>query len=216
MTYEDAPYENDRDLATRITIVNGGQQKLLTGPPIVDFTVTFSAIDTNPYLAAQRLLTAYISASLPGEYKVVQATGRVDVVPSRVLGRDGRMRDIEPIMSRPVTFPLGTRSVEDTLQLLVQKVSNESGSKVILLDPLFWPTYTIQVSSDGQSAADLISAIGAQLRVPLSFRCFYDADEKAYYLRIQAVVPPSPPDAPVSIKNAGSTQQNSPWFYKAQ
>ena len=116
ITYEEVGYENEADLTTRTTVVIKGQPKLLVGPPMGDFSVTLGGADSTLYLAAQSVLSAYVGAGLPGVSRIVQQNGRVDFIPEQVLGASGAMLTVHPLMSFPITLPLATRGVLQTLE----------------------------------------------------------------------------------------------------
>jgi hypothetical protein len=218
ITYEEVAYENEADLTTRTTLVIMGKQKLMLGPPVGDFSVTFGSADSTPYMASQSVLSAYSGARLPGVYRIVQQNGRVDFVPAQVLGVSGSMLAVRPLMSSPIKLPLATRSVLDTLTSIVDQISVQSGKKVILLSAPFGGRETIELAAAGEGAADVISDIGNTLRVPLSFRCLYDATDTTYYLLIQAVTAPNTPGGPAKhgplIQLPATSGPGSPYFVK--
>lgn len=218
ISFEEAPYESEQELS-KVTILQAGLQKTLLTRPQVDFSVRLEAGDTTPFLAAQTALGAYIAEGLPGTYKVVQQNDRVDVVPVQVRSASGSMRDIQPIMSSPITFPLATRSALETVQLIVNGIASHTGAKILPLNMPFHTGETVELGAVGQSAADLIEELGAKLGGTLSFQCLYDPTDKAYYLNIESVAPLSPPGgqratAPKTVPKTGSP--NNPFFTKSK
>ncbi len=216
INYEEAPYESPADLKT-ITVSQNGASKTLLARPISDFSVTLTDLDSSPYLAAQSVINSYISASLPGSYKVVQQDKRVDIVPTQVRGVSGSIRDVSPIMSGPVTFPSAERSVMETVQLIADAVSGQKGPKVLPLNVPFGMLETVELGADGETAGDVIENLGRALGRSLSYQCLYDATGKNYYLNLvniaSAPVPGGPPQHGLNT-HPKTGPANSPFFVK--
>jgi len=214
--YEEAPYESSADLKN-ITIMQDGGPKVLRTRPIVDFGFTLNLSDSTGYLAAQSALSSYIHSGLPGSYKVVQQNGRVDVAPTQVRAADGSMKDVTPVMSQPVTFPVAERSVVDTVQLIAESVSSESGIKVLPLNLPFGILERVELGANGETAGDVIENLGAKFGRTISYQCLYDATSKTYYLNLIGVAPASPPGGPPIHgiqKHPTTGPANSPFFVK--
>jgi hypothetical protein len=186
ITFEEVPYQNAAELGS-VTILRNGSSQVRVVNPVTDFSVTLGQSDSSSNAAAQSALSAYKAANRPGFYAVIPLNGRVDVIPTQVLGSNGSIQTMTPVMSQPVSFPLATRTIADTLQLLVDDVSRASGSKVILLDAPGLALQTVDLSASGQPARDLIANLGKALNSPVSFQCLYDAGAATYYLNVMAV-----------------------------
>ena len=186
VTYEEVPFENPAELISATVVYNGISTAVLANP-VINFSVTLGPSDSSAYAAAQSVMVAYGSASMPGTYTVVQATGRVDVIPARVLGVSGAIRDVAPVMSRPVTFPVATRTVADTVQLIVDGLSASSGFRVVLLDAPHLEA--VSLGAAGEAARDVIGKMASTLGLPITFQCLYDAGDKTYYLNVKIVAP---------------------------
>jgi hypothetical protein len=195
ITFEEVPYENAGELR-RITLIRDNLPESRFVNPVTDFSVTLGEMDSTPYLAAQAALSAYKSAGRPGFYTVVELNNRVDVMPSQVLGANGAMKTITPIMSYPVSFPPATRTLSDTLQLLVSDVSRASGRKVILLNIPGGLLETVELGASGLPARDVVAEIGTALKRPVSFQCLYDVGSSTYYLDVMSVTPDPVPGGP--------------------
>lgn len=219
ITFEEIPYENAAELPSTIIIKNGEPQVRLVNP-VTDFSVTLNAGDGTPLLATRVVLSAYTAANRPGVYTAFPVNNRVDVVPTQMIGANGALKTITPLMSQPITFPLATRSIDETLQLLVQDVSRESGYKVVLLDVPGSQFETVEAGSSGLPARDVIAQIGTSLNRQVSFQCLYDVGTKTYYLNVMAVVPDSVPGRPPQqgpikvIPEPKTGPANSPFFIK--
>ena len=196
ISFEEVPYESSVDLKSISIKQDDGSDKVFLETPIVNFSVTLGQADSSPYAAAQSILAGYRSAGLPGLYSVVQVGDQLSVVPKQVRASSGDMRDVAPVMSSPVEFPLATRGVVETLQLVTQSVSSQSGARVILLNVPFHLTDTVTMSATGEAARDVIVNLGKIFGVPLASQCLYDATDKTYYLNLAGVFPPNPAGVP--------------------
>ena len=187
MNYEQLPLERP---ATR--------QKEVPKRLLSDRAVAFTPLpdaSRSPYLAAQSVLRAYRNESEPGiygVYKVIQQPNRVEVVPVQVLGVDDSLRDVTPLMSRRISFSEATRLLPDTLRLITEALSAESGSQVNLIDIPGLSLEQVELGANGESAADVIKKLGNSLNRKISFRCVFDADAKTYYLAVKGLPPRVP------------------------
>lgn len=218
ITFEEVPYENAAELKSIVVVQNGIPQTRLVNP-VIPFSVTLGSGDLSPELVAQSVLSAYKQAGGPGTYTVVSLKNRVDVMPTQVLGSDGSLKSINtPIMSQPVTFPVATRSLSDTLQLLLNDVSRESGFKMVLLDIPGSQTEAVALGAAGVPARDVIANMGAALNRTVSFQSLYDVASKTYYLNVMAVaadpVAGGPPHHGYINPQPTVGPANSPFFIK--
>jgi hypothetical protein len=196
ISFEEVPYQSSVDLKSLAVKQIDGSTKMFLEPRIVDFSVKFEQAPDFAYAAAQSVVSQYASAGLPGVYNVVQAGDQVTVVPYQVRSATGGMLNVTPLMSPPIEFPLATRTVIDTLQLVTQSISSQTGAKVVLLNVPFQITDTVTMSATGEAARDVIAHLGAIFGVPASSQCLYDATLKTYFLNLEGVFPPNPPGVP--------------------
>jgi hypothetical protein len=187
ISYEDVPFENAADVASPAVRASG--------TPDIALTVTFGGTDNTPYNATQTALQAYKNAGLPGTYNIVQNSGWVSVVPTQVTGSDGGAKAVVPLMSRLVTFPSATRKGNDTLQLIVDAIAQESGANVILLNTPFWlgGSETVTVGASGEPAGEVIQSVAKSFNRPMSYQCLYVPSLKTYYLNVTIVAADNPP-----------------------
>lgn len=172
ITFEELPYENAEDLRT-VTISNRGVAKHLLANPIYDFSVTLTSLDATPYLAAQSVLGAFTSAGGRGQYvAALQRSSRVDVIPSRMHGVDGSIREITSVMSRSVNFANKKRSLSDTVELIANQASTQSGYKVSVIGLPGQYFESVEFGASGESAADAIERLGTILNRSISFNSF--------------------------------------------
>ncbi len=189
INYEEVPYESSSELQSKIISTAYGSMKLLFTPQ-TSFSAGLSQDDSTPYLALHSVFAQYKSAGLYGAdgYQVIQQTSRIDVVPFQVLGANGSWHSVVPVMSHVVTFPASERTVEDTLTVLLEQVSQASGKKVLLMsDPFASYTGRITLGAGGELPGDIIAKIAQTLGVTLSYQCTFDASNSVYYVNIYPV-----------------------------
>ncbi len=100
--------------------------------------------------------------------------------------------EVKPVMSAPVQFPSATRSVVETLQLVAQSVSSQTGAKVVLLNLPFHLTDTVTMAAPGEPAREAIGSPGKIFGVAFASQCLYDATDKTYYLNVNSIFPGNP------------------------
>ncbi len=189
INYEEVPYESPLELKTvTIPTLHGPKQLMFT--PKTNFSATLSQDESTPYLALHSVLSRYKTAGLYAAdgYQIVQQANRIDVLPSQVLGANASLHKVIPVTSYPVTFPLSERTVEETLTLLFQQVSNMSRKKVILMsDPFVTSNTKITVGAIAELPGDVLAKIGDSVGATLSYQCLFDASDSAYYINIYPV-----------------------------
>jgi hypothetical protein len=166
------------------------------------------------------VVNAYNGAKLSGVYRAVKKGNRVDVVPVQVLAADGiSWLTVAAVMDRPVSFPSGSRSVEDAAQLLADTLSAAAGVKVVLATMPKFRGVTVSIGANNEPASDVLFAVFAQVTpAPLYYRLLYDPSGKTYYLTVRG--------APANLGGPGPsvTQQkrtprqsspDSPFFKKS-
>ena len=217
ITFEEAPFESDQDLTSTPIKQTDGSTIVFRSLPAVDFSVSLEG-QTSAGAAAQTVLAAYRNDGFPGVYDIVQNADRIDVVPKQIRASTGLMRNVTPVMSYPVSFPLATRGSIETLQLLATTISRESGAHVEVLNTPFHWGDTLTMSAGGEPARDVIARLGAIFHFQFSFQCLWDATRKTYYLNVRGVFAPNPPGQPAQHgyirRNTGPGPANSPWFTK--
>jgi hypothetical protein len=196
ISFEEVPYQSSDDLKSLAVKQIDGSTKMFLEPLIVDFSVTFEQAPASAYAAAQSVVSHYASAGLPGIYNLVQAGDQVTGVPYQVRSSTGGMLNVTPLMSSSVKFPLATHSVIDTLQLVTQSISSQTGAKVVLLNVPFQITDTVTMSATGEAARDVIAHLGKIFGLPASSQCLYEATLKTYFLNVENIFPPNPPGVP--------------------
>jgi hypothetical protein len=190
INYEEVAYENHSELhSANFTTLKGPRKLLFT--PQVDFSATLTQQDSTPYLALHSVLSQYKDRGLleADGYQVLQRADRFDVLPSQVLGANGSMHKVVPVSSYAVTFPEADRTVDETLTLLFQQVSQASGKQVSLLyDPFTTSKTTIAMGANRELPGDILAKIGQSVGATLSCQCLFDASDSAYYVNIYPVV----------------------------
>lgn len=215
--YEELPLENTSELRA----VTGRNKEKGLVSPVSALTVTLSKIDSTPYLAAQSVLSAYAQAGYPGTYKVVQHEHRIDVLPAQLRSSSGSMRDVTSILTLPITFPLAKRSVVDTVQLILDAASKESGYRVLIVGAPTPHFQSVELGANGEALGDVLENLGTALSTVYSFAFRYVPDEKTYYFDVAGVVAAPVASGKPWVQSGKkplptSGPQNSPFFTKSK
>ena len=214
--YEELPFENPSDL--KAVAIPGIRPALVS--PVSDLTVTLTEVDSTPYLAIESVLSAYTQAGYPGIYKVVPHDHRIDVLPAQLRSFSGSMKDTVPILTVPITLSVAERTVADTLQLILDAASKQSGYRILIIRapaPVF---QTVQLGANGEALGDVLENLSDALGSVFSVAFRYVPDEKTYYFDVTGVAPPDPagkPAVPGGKKiNPTHGPANSPFFVQTK
>lgn len=200
VNFEEAPYESPVDVGTHAVQTLAGL-KQISFPTGGGFSATFSGDDA--YSTAQAAVASYTAAGLSGTYRARQNGSHIDVVPVNMLTADNSPVSLSPVMDTIVNFPVASRSVLDTLQLVVDTMSQVSGRTVLLAAAPIGPNPMVKIGADKETAESAIFDLFAQLSpAPIYFRMLYDPTSRAYYLSIRGV--------PASIGNQIQPQAARP------
>jgi hypothetical protein len=212
--YEELPLENASDL--QVVSVPGVKRGLVS--PVSELTVTLTKLDSTPYLATQTVLGAYVQAGYPGSYKVVPHDHRVDVVPAQIRAPNGFKRDIMPILTIPISFPLAKRTAADTVQLILNAASKQSGYPVLIVRAPTPHFESVELGANGETVGDVLENLSTALSTVYSFAFRYVPDEKTYYFDVAGVASPDPQGKPAVHEGKRTPPMHgpdsSPFFVK--
>ena len=211
INFEEAPYENASELASRDVMTPKGQRHLLF-PLRRDLSVTISDNTTTPIEAIQLLLSEHKSAGFSGagDYQIITHDHRIDVVPNQVLGANGAQHPVTSVMSYPVSFPKAVRKVAETLDLIANLITQASGRKVLLLHQPFRLSEQVELGANAELPGDIIERLASQIGTTISYQLRFDATDAIYYM---TVYPVSDPKARGLLKNSklpGSSPSATP------
>ena len=120
----------------RILVALGGQ---LSVPIVVD-AVTGKLNDTQAVNAALlALISAYSVSGLPGSFDLEYYNGVFFVKPVRFRDETGATRAMTPVLSTPITLPEENMNWAVATRLILQQVSNATGSDAAMLTNLGVP-----------------------------------------------------------------------------
>jgi len=213
--YEELPLENQADLI--IVSAPGGKREPVS--PVSELTVSLTNLDSTPYLAIQTVLSAYAYAGYPGGYKVVPRDHRIDVLPAEIRASSGPRQSITPILTMPITFPLANRTVADTVQLILDTASRQSGYPILIVRGPGFNFRSVELGANGEAVGDVLEKLGAALGSVYSVALRYVPPEKAYYFDMGGnVFPPNAPGRPAvsggKLITSTHGPSNSPFFTK--
>jgi hypothetical protein len=164
---------------------------------------------TTDVLQLLNQLTSASSASgYPGVYTATLSAGTLFIIPSQMRDSNGTWTQAAPLFDTAITFPSGLRSVGATLQLILQSVSQNSGTKVVLgMAPaslLIEGKATISANTEPARnvIAQLFSSLGPGKNTSnastLAYRLLFDPKLKNYVLNIHSLLPGPPTSTSIS------------------
>lgn len=204
ITYEDPPYEHDRELVDRsdpeFVREHPGKRRLFPSGGHFDFGFDAPNIgfpESRSVLVA--LLEAYRLSGNPGIYALHSTGSTWHIEPGEILRRDGRKEAAQSILDQAITFPMGRRTSLETFQLIIAGLSGQGKAKVALG---VFPVNSLSqsVSTEGPQGEpakavllrvleDLnkasIEAIGEPRRYV--WQIMYEPDSKTYYFNMHVV-----------------------------
>jgi hypothetical protein len=96
-------------------------------------TIRFVGAEQDPLAAVNTALVAYKTAGLPGEYEAHQHGRAIDVFPTKSVDRSGAVRDVIPVLSRPVNLQLAYRTTDEAVRAVAGELPKQIGTKIVVL-----------------------------------------------------------------------------------
>ena len=205
VNYEDVPYENAADLedvtakimnaaqqaqavpGVRVIVPKGGQlvAPIPLGPngTLPDVVSTLSAL-----LSA--VSGYHASPAFPSRFTVSETNGVLYIQPDQVLGRNGQMRKVVPVLYTPITIESKRRTALDALAVLTDQLSKTSGAKVeIGTVPIqAFAISQVTIGATAQPAVQVLTKLLASMNVgTMSYSMLFDPRQKFYALNIHAL-----------------------------
>ena len=134
-----------------------------------------------------RLIDQYNATDNPGKYVLrVDADGQFTVVGTRIRDETGALQKIQPLLSTPVTLTQAPRSVEDTVNAIVDLLQSATGKKIIFAVASSSLFINTQVTMGGNRvpARDLLKQAFASTKRPLQYDLGFDPDVPIYLLGV--------------------------------
>ena len=179
----------------RVLIPRGGD--LSAAPDLDKATGKVKNLDA----ALAGLLSAHVGKGLPGVYATNNVNGVHIIAPSKVLQTDGVLQPVSSVFEKPTSFPFQSRTLLETLEIILAAVSTESGYKVSLgTAPLrLLAQTTVSLGATNESAQSVLLRLLANSPAALSYRLFYSPSQHYYLFNLHVVgglEPPHPPSNP--------------------
>jgi hypothetical protein len=137
--------------------------------------------------ALSKLVEGYNATDNPGRYILrVDSDGQITVVGTAVKDESGSLKEISPLLDTPLTIPKGTRSLNDTIDLILTALRSATGKEVLLAvasNSLFATTQAA-VGGDTASARELLRQALAATKRPLQYDLFFNPDVPIYILNV--------------------------------
>lgn len=195
INFEELPHEHKGSMISVMADTRRGRRELFSPKRgHLRFAVQEYSEDPrqNAITSAQSALTAFSNSRLPGAYKLVHPEWSVNVLPSQLVGIDGRVRSAAPVMAIPVKLAYAERGQTETLLALLDCVASACGRPVKLGSGGRDMGMKVMFGAFGEPAYLALErfkeAVGAKWS---SWHLFYDITTGTYYFN-QTSVPPRP------------------------
>jgi hypothetical protein len=180
VTYEDAPLEASTDIVD-VTANSASSRHVYIprgGPLRFEFSVNpqdGKPVDVMSAISAA--IAAHGASGYPGEYALAQSAGMLHVIPAATQGKEGRRREIVPLMNESLTLPVGqTTTVASAIQAVLSGAARSRNRRIVLgsiLPNQFWEI-AVPIEPTPMAARDWISKALAAGGVRMSWVLLYD------------------------------------------
>ncbi|MDQ6678681.1 MAG: hypothetical protein M3Z09_15475 [Acidobacteriota bacterium] len=192
INYEDVPYESSADVED----ISTSQQRAaspgyhLVVPRMGNISVATQAELSlaNTLSSLANLLASYRANALPGDFVFGESNGTFSVTPLKGLDGSGKQKDVRSPLVAPVTIPEETRTVGDTVAVVLASISKASGVNVILGTFPFPFSAKVTLGSTAEPGRQVLTALFGKLTSkPVSYRLLFDPTFKEYMLNLQVI-----------------------------
>ena len=194
--YEDPQYVSSLDVIDVVgpesaALSSGGNARYPRGGNF-EVDLTTAAADSSPdqKMALQTVLDAYNSSTNPGRFELrPNPDGSSDFVGVAAHDEKGQIAKQQPVLDVAITLPAEERSVADTVDLICQKVAEQSHTPVTVgVTPfgLFTKRKTKTGGTQESARALLIKALTFEGH-NFYWYLLFDPNSKGYYLDIHSL-----------------------------
>jgi hypothetical protein len=141
--------------------------------------------------ALDKIVADYEASANPGRFILKRESGgRFSVVGVGIRDSNGSEKSVTPILNNRISLPLNERTVSDTIQLILQAVSENSEYKVLVGSaPLNLVLQTrTKVGGDNVPARQLLIQAASATRFPLVWAVLFDADMHCYFINFEVAM----------------------------
>lgn len=228
VNFEDVRYEFSGDLEDVTAAVSNPRYKEVTGQEprqvlmprgelLSANILVDEATETLPDAASvthalNALLEAYRSTSLPGDFRLETSNGVFFIEPTKARDATGATVSANPILGSPITLPQETRNARETLELILDRVSNRIGSRVDVgtMPVVTMAHFQVNIGAQGEPAKYVIARFLASLAGygsadpasahRMSYRLFFVPQLNHYVFHIYSVPNPHAiPQPPIDM-----------------
>lgn len=193
INYEDVPYENQADLEDVSTpqqrASRAGYRLLVPRKGTVSAPLQAGRLssEADRVFQVNMLLSNYRDNKMPGDFRVEQANGMLYVIPTRVLGANGSLRELRSPMTTLITIPYGERSAIETVAAILAAVSKATRVRMDVGSLPFSPAQTVGFGAVDEPARDALARLFAKLtKSPVSYRLLFDP-VMAYMFNVRTI-----------------------------
>ena len=213
LNYEDAPIVFSGDATDVASSVMTSEQRAAHPEAKVIVPrpgkLTWSLPEESRSLAAvktavESMVTAYNSTGLPGRFEAQSSGTMFFIVPTAVRGVSGALTTVRPLLSQRITIPTASRSMGETVALIIQLLTHDGTSLVIGTAPFgLFANAQVSVSANNEPARNVLAKLlaGASSGVLadgtpaplLGYRLMCDPVTHSYVLNIHKLTLPKHP-----------------------
>ncbi len=196
--YEDPPYESNELVddtdpnwrkahpeANGVTRVAGGL-----------FTTTFtsgsdmSSGSPDEKRILDKVVADYEASANPGRFMLkTENTDRFSIVGVGSKGDTGEEKTVAPVLDTRISLPVQERTVSNSIQLILQAVSEGSGYKVLGSAPVNLVLQArSKIGGENLPARQLLAQAASASRFPLVWALLYDANTHCYFMNFNVAL----------------------------
>ncbi|HRC83970.1 MAG TPA: hypothetical protein PK413_00005 [Thermoanaerobaculia bacterium] len=201
VTYEDAPWIAQRDLAdvtAELVRRNGAGQPPPPQPVMVprsgrlELRYSLEAVagqPTDPAQLAAELVAQHEASGNPGRFRVEQAEGFLHLIPTQVQKDDGSWMEVQSPLSVLVTLPDEERSIDQAMDLILEQVNRAAKEKVVWgFYPLNLFVQTrVRVAAKALPARDVMRELLQLAPYRFTWKMNFDPMSRQYFLSFVAL-----------------------------
>jgi hypothetical protein len=167
VTYEDPPYVHHSEIlditeqfpdASRRLERGLGPRLLAVGRGRLasSYIVTPEGLPEDPQALLQDLLDFHAAAGNPGRFELREDGRAFHVVPTTMVGEDGRPAAVPPLMDARIVLARGERPVDQALDEFAQALRDATGAQIAMVSSPLFGERSVEVWADNEPARQVL------------------------------------------------------------